>query len=77
MVVTVILHIPGGFGVLELIVLDILTKDVPEEQRGELIVGVTCGILLFRLIYYFIPCGIAGILFFREEFSKPATNESV
>lgn len=68
MVVTVIVHVPGGFGVLELIVLDILTKDVPEEQQANLVVGVTCGILLFRLIYYFIPGGVAGLLFLREEF---------
>lgn len=67
MVVTVLVHVPGGFGVLELIVLDILTKDVPEEQRAELVVGVTCGIVLFRLIYYFIPGGIAGLLFLKEE----------
>jgi uncharacterized membrane protein YbhN (UPF0104 family) len=70
MVVTVIVHVPGGFGVLEVIVLDILTKDVPEEQRADLVVGVTCGIVLFRLIYYFIPGGIAGLLFLREEMSK-------
>jgi glycosyltransferase 2 family protein len=70
MVVTVILHVPGGFGVLELVVLDILTKEVPEEKQAELIVGVTCGIVLFRVIYYFIPCLIAGLLFFREQMSK-------
>jgi uncharacterized membrane protein YbhN (UPF0104 family) len=71
MVVTVIVHVPGGFGVLEIIVLDILTKDVAEEQRAQLVVGVTCGIVLFRLIYYFIPGGIAGFLFLREEMQKP------
>jgi uncharacterized membrane protein YbhN (UPF0104 family) len=76
MVVTVILHVPGGFGVLELVVLDILTKDVQDDKQAELIVGVTCGIVLFRVIYYFIPCLVAGMLFFREQLSKPPLQSS-
>ncbi len=67
MLVTVILHVPGGFGVLEIIVLEFLTKDVDGGASSELIVGVTCGIVLFRVIYYFAPGFVAGGLFVHEE----------
>lgn len=66
MVVTVAVHAPGGVGVLEIIVIDTLTKDIPEGGSG-LTVGVTCGIVLFRVIYYFIPGLVAAGLFMNEE----------
>ena len=66
MVVTVAVHAPGGVGVLEIIVIDTLTKDIP-EGGSSLTVGVTCGIVLFRVIYYFIPGLVAGGLFMNEE----------
>jgi uncharacterized membrane protein YbhN (UPF0104 family) len=90
MVVTVILHVPGGFGVLELIVLNMLTKDLVSEQSvtqivdgmtkdssvDPLMVGVTCGILLFRLIYYFLPGIVAGLLFLGEEYRSRLAKSS-
>jgi len=66
MIVTVTLHIPGGFGVLEVIVLDLLTKK-EVTPSNELIVVVTCGLLLFRVIYYFIPGLIALMMFLWQE----------
>jgi uncharacterized membrane protein YbhN (UPF0104 family) len=66
MIVTVILHVPGGFGVLEVIVLDILAKG--NEADSSLILKVTCGLVLFRVIYYFLPGLLALILFLRQEF---------
>ncbi|MBL8873993.1 MAG: UPF0104 family protein, partial [Planctomycetaceae bacterium] len=42
MIVAVTLHVPGGFGVLEVIVLDLLTKN-EVTPSNELIVAVTCG----------------------------------
>lgn len=67
MVVTVIVHAPGGLGVLEAIVLEFLTKDVAGGPSPELILGVTCGIVLYRVIYFFIPGAVAGLLFLNEE----------
>lgn len=72
MLVTVILHVPGGFGVLEIIVLEFLTKDVEGGASPELVIGVTCGIVLFRVIYYFIPGFVAAGLFVHEERSTIA-----
>lgn len=77
MVVTVFLHVPGGFGVLEVIVLEFLTKDSGGGVSQELTVGVTCGIVLFRVIYYFIPGLVAGGLFLKEEFSGLGGNSTI
>ncbi len=66
MIVTVILHVPGGFGVLELIVLELLTKDAAQPDTN-LPVAVTCGILLFRVIYYIVPGIVALVLYLIEE----------
>lgn len=67
MIVTVILHVPGGFGVLELIVLEMLTKHGDAAASEPLIVSVTCGLVLFRVIYYFVPGLVAFLLFLAQE----------
>jgi uncharacterized membrane protein YbhN (UPF0104 family) len=74
MIVTVTLHVPGGFGVLEVIVLDLLTKK-EVTPSNELIVAVTCGLLLFRVIYYFIPGLIALMIFLWQEVASWKTNK--
>ncbi|TXH00975.1 MAG: UPF0104 family protein [Candidatus Moraniibacteriota bacterium] len=66
MIVAVTLHVPGGFGVLEVIVLDLLTKN-EVTPSNELIVAVTCGLLLFRAVYYLIPGLIALVMFLWQE----------
>lgn len=66
MIVAVTLHVPGGFGVLEVIVLDLLTKN-EVTPSNELIVAVTCGLLLFRVVYYLIPGLIALVMFLWQE----------
>jgi uncharacterized membrane protein YbhN (UPF0104 family) len=68
MIVTVVLHVPGGFGVLELIVLELLQKDGSEDLSVPL--AITCGLLLFRVIYHFIPGFIAAALFLYEEYKS-------
>lgn len=75
MIVTVTLHVPGGFGILELIVLEMLTKEVGTEAAEPMIVSVTCGLILFRVIYYFIPGIFAFILFLIQEF-LPTQNKN-
>jgi uncharacterized membrane protein YbhN (UPF0104 family) len=66
MIVTVVLHVPGGFGVLELIVIELLQKEGTDGNSAPL--AVTCGVLLFRVIYHFIPGFLATLLFLREEY---------
>ncbi len=65
MIVTVILHVPGGFGILDLIVLELLVKD--QEHADTASLSITCGVLLFRVIYHLLPGAVAAGLFLREE----------
>lgn len=65
MIVTVVTHIPGGFGILELVIMELLTKD--EDEGSSLKVAVTAALLLFRVIYYFAPAVVAGVLLARQE----------
>ncbi len=65
MIVTVVLHVPGGFGVLELIVLELLEKSDGSDNSVPL--AITCGLLLFRVIYHFVPGFLATALFVSEE----------
>jgi uncharacterized membrane protein YbhN (UPF0104 family) len=67
MIVTVILHVPGGFGVLELIVLELLTRGANSSSEMQLPLAVTCGLVLFRFIYYLLPGLIALLLFLWQE----------
>ncbi len=77
MIVTVILHVPGGFGVLELIVLELLTRDASAGQSSELPLAVTCGLMLFRLIYYFLPGAVALLLFIHQEIQFVASKRKL
>lgn len=63
MIVVVSVHVPGGFGILELIMLEMLTK--PEEHSKQ--IALTCALVLFRIIYYFCPAIVAGVLFLLNE----------
>jgi uncharacterized membrane protein YbhN (UPF0104 family) len=66
MVVVVVLHVPGGFGVLEYFVIELLANDVAEDET--LLVAVFSGLVFFRLIYYFAPFLIALTMYLYEEY---------
>lgn len=61
MIVVVIVHVPGGFGVLEIFVLELM----PENAN----VPVMAALVLFRVIYYLIPALFAVILLAYNEWS--------
>ena len=65
MIVVVVLHVPGGFGVLELVILELLAKG--SERGDKTQVAVTAGLLVFRVIYYIAPAILAGLLLVRQE----------
>jgi uncharacterized membrane protein YbhN (UPF0104 family) len=63
MILTVTLHVPGGFGVLDLTLLHMLsTKEGTEEEAA-----VLAAMVVFRVIYYFLPAAVAALLFFYVE----------
>jgi uncharacterized membrane protein YbhN (UPF0104 family) len=68
MIVTVVTHIPGGFGILELVIMELLTKQ--DDQGSSLTIPVTAGLLLFRVIYYFAPAVVAGVLLAWQEWLR-------
>ncbi len=77
MIVTVVLHVPGGFGVLDLIVLELLDNEETLDSSAPL--AITCGLVLFRVIYHLVPGIVATLLFLREELvwlrqSKPSAS---
>lgn len=55
----VVTHVPGGLGVVELVLLKLLPEVPKDELLGALIV--------FRLFYYFVPLCIAGVVFGLHE----------
>lgn len=65
MIVVVVLHVPGGFGVLELVILELLAKHSEEGDTTK--VAVTAGLLVFRVVYYLGPAILAALLLVRQE----------
>lgn len=65
MIVVVVLHVPGGFGVLELVIMELLTKH--SVEGGSVKVAVITALLVFRVIYYFAPAIVATLLLVRHE----------
>ena len=59
-IASVILHVPGGFGVIETIMLSFLPSDANTE--------VISAVILFRAIYYLLPFLVAGLIFLYNEF---------
>lgn len=57
-------HVPGGFGVLEAIVLSV--------APGADMVGA---LIAFRIVYYFIPLALGGLLYGIAEWRHPAGAE--
>jgi uncharacterized membrane protein YbhN (UPF0104 family) len=58
-IAAVVSHVPGGFGILESILLSFL----PSEANTEVFTAV----ILFRAIYYFLPFLVAGLIFLYNE----------
>jgi uncharacterized membrane protein YbhN (UPF0104 family) len=63
MILAVTLHIPGGFGVLDLTLLSMLQTEKGSSQEA----AVWAGLVVFRVIYYFLPAIVAGALFIWNE----------
>jgi uncharacterized membrane protein YbhN (UPF0104 family) len=61
MIVVVIFHIPGGVGVLEAIVIQLM----PETAK----VPVLAALVLYRIIYYLLPAAFAMLLLAYNEWS--------
>jgi uncharacterized membrane protein YbhN (UPF0104 family) len=59
-IITVLTHVPGGFGILE----GVLVSFFPDESLAAVIAAV----VLFRLIYYFLPFIPATILVIYNEY---------
>ena len=68
-IITVLTHVPGGYGVLE----GVLVAFFPDD-----IVAVLSAVVLFRIIYYFLPFIPASILLLVNEFrTKDRPGEMV
>lgn len=65
MVMVVLSHVPGGVGVLEVVILHLTTAD-PQ--------GVFAALILFRAIYYLIPLLAAAVLFAVYEIRHQAAQ---
>lgn len=63
MILTVTLHVPGGFGVLDLTLLSMLQTEKGSVEEA----AIAAGLVVFRVIYYFLPAVVAGLLFAWNE----------
>jgi uncharacterized membrane protein YbhN (UPF0104 family) len=70
MVVTVTLHVPGGAGVLDAILLHLLDSSGDETADPSVKVAVVCAIVMFRVIYYLLPAIVAGLLLLYIELTE-------
>ncbi len=64
----VLTHVPGGYGLLEAILLTFL-EGPGNSNKGP----VLCAVILFRIIYYLVPFAIAVVIFSINEYwpTKP------
>jgi phosphatidylglycerol lysyltransferase len=58
-VVAVLTHVPGGYGVFDVLIVHFL----PEEHGAS----VVAALLVFRVIYYWVPLLIAGVMLGTHE----------
>ncbi len=59
-ILAVLLHIPGGYGVLESVILSFL----PSSATAQ----VFSAVIMFRVIYYLLPAIVAAFLFLYNEY---------
>ncbi|MFO0011786.1 MAG: lysylphosphatidylglycerol synthase domain-containing protein [Planctomycetota bacterium] len=69
-IVAVLTHVPGGYGLLEFILLTFL-GDPESGNEGPIL----CAVILFRLIYYLLPFLVAIVLFVVKEY-LPSLSKS-
>jgi uncharacterized membrane protein YbhN (UPF0104 family) len=62
-VVAVITHVPGGYGVFDVLVVNFLAK----EQES----AILAGLIVFRIIYYWTPLLIAAVMLGYHELTMP------
>ncbi len=64
-VIVVLSHVPGGWGVLEAIMITLLTvlRLVPDANMPKVIAGL----VVFRVIYFFVPLAFAAVLLAWHE----------
>jgi uncharacterized membrane protein YbhN (UPF0104 family) len=53
-------HVPGGIGVLELVVLVLAADDQPTP-------ALMAGLIVFRVVYYLLPLLVAAVMFLGHE----------
>ena len=63
MIVVVSVHVPGGVGILENVVLALIITEANKKDEAS----VLCALVYFRIIYYFAPAIIGGLLFAWNE----------
>jgi uncharacterized membrane protein YbhN (UPF0104 family) len=70
MILTVMTHVPGGFGVLDATLLYMLHADPgnPELPR------ILAALVVFRVIYYFLPAIVAAVLMVWNEIEMRAAR---
>lgn len=64
MIVVVAVHAPGGFGILEVIMIELIAPHAGDDQER-----LIAALVMFRVIYYFIPAIMAGIMLVWHEIS--------
>ena len=70
MVVTVTLHVPGGIGVLDAILLYLLDTSDDNHDAAQMKIPVACAIVMFRVIYYLLPALVSAVLLAYHEMTE-------
>jgi uncharacterized membrane protein YbhN (UPF0104 family) len=76
MVVTVTLHVPGGVGVLDTILLHLLDSSGDDSADQSVKVAVICAIVMFRVIYYLLPAIVSGFLLLYHELTEMGVSKT-
>jgi uncharacterized membrane protein YbhN (UPF0104 family) len=63
-IAAVLTHVPGGYGLLEGILIAFL-EGPTDDRKGSIL----CAVIMFRIIYYLIPFCVAGLLYVINEYS--------
>jgi uncharacterized membrane protein YbhN (UPF0104 family) len=62
----VITHVPGNLGVLEAVVVALLGQRLPAHE-------VLAAVVAYRILYYFVPLGLATLVYLLMEARQPAS----
>jgi phosphatidylglycerol lysyltransferase len=66
--VSMVSHVPAGAGVLELALFALLSSAAPPQAHGARVAAL----VMFRLVYYVVPLGIAIVVSAVSEMVRPA-----